>query len=168
MQLEQLARIGNGLAARYHTRDPFQIAEALGIEVLFRDDFTRLKGAYCVIKRQRFIFINSNLPQQVQRIVCAHEIGHDQLHRAAAKGNGIMEFQLYDMRTRPEYEANMVAAAMLLDTSEVLELIYRGSDAEQIACTLHSDINLVALKVDALIREGHPLIPQAHKSNFLH
>ena len=31
---------------------------------------------------------------------------------------------LYDMTTKPEYEANIVAAEILLDTDEILEYIY--------------------------------------------
>ena len=79
---------------------------------------------YRVIKRSRFIFINENLSGRMQRIVCAHELGHDQLHRNLAKGSAIQEFMLYDMTTKPEYEANIVAAEILLDTDEILEYIY--------------------------------------------
>ena len=50
----------------------------------------------------------------MKRIVCAHEIGHDRLHRALAKKHGLQEFVLYDMATKPEYEANIVATEILL------------------------------------------------------
>jgi hypothetical protein len=53
---------------RFGTRDPFAIADRLGIEVLFRNDFTKLKGLYRVIQRNRFIFLNRNLPEQVQTL----------------------------------------------------------------------------------------------------
>lgn len=164
---EQLSKIGNNLVKRFQTRDPFVIARELGITVLFVNDLSSLKGAYRIIKKQRFIFINANLPEQMQRIVCAHEIGHDRLHRAMAGTSGMMEFMLYDMKSRPEYEANIVAADILLDDEEILSYIYEGQDAEQIANTMHSDINLVALKVDSLIRKGHDFVRQDHKSNFL-
>ena len=39
-----------------------------------------------------------------------------QLHRNLAKGSAIQEFMLYDMTTKPEYEANIVAAEILFDT----------------------------------------------------
>ena len=44
--------------------------------------------------------------------------------RDRAKGSAIQEFMLYDMTTKPEYEANIVAAEILLDTDEILEYIY--------------------------------------------
>ena len=55
---------------------------------------------------------------------------------------------LYDMTTKPEYEANIVAAEILLDTDEILEYIYDyGYTSEQIARAMGTDINLVALKL---------------------
>ena len=57
------------------------------------------------------------------------------------------EFMLYDMTTKAEYEANIVAAEILLDTDEILEYIYDyGYTSEQIARAMGTDINLVALK----------------------
>ena len=55
-----------------------------------------MKGMYRVVKRTRFIFLNRDLTPQMQRIVCAHELGHDQLHRDLATTGAIQEFMLYD------------------------------------------------------------------------
>lgn len=168
MTAEYLSRVGSSLVKRCGTRDPFQIASELGIEVLFCDNFGPLKGMYRVIKRNRFIFINQNMSERMQTIVCAHELGHDQLHRTLAKGNGLQEFMLYDMATRPEYEANIVAAEILLDNDEVLEYIYQYNfTAEQIARAMHTDINLVALKIAHLAAIGYDLRPIDHRSDFL-
>lgn len=168
MSAEYLALVGSRLVRRCYTRDPFEIAESIGVDVLFCDDFGPLKGMYRVIKRNRFIFINKNLPEWLQRIVCAHELGHDQLHRHLAKNNPIQEFMLYDMRSKPEYEANIVAAEILLDNDELLEYIYQYRySAEQIARAMHTDINLVALKIAHLNQLGYDLRPIDHRSNFL-
>lgn len=168
MNAEQLTQIGTRLVKRCHTRDPFEIAKQIGIEVLFCRDFGSLKGMYRVIKRNRFIFLNKDLDDSMLRIVCAHEIGHDQLHRKLAQKNPIHEFMLYDMKSRPEYEANIVAAEILLDSSTVLEYIYSyGYTAEQIAEAMHTDINLVALKVAHLSTLGHDFHAPEHRSNFL-
>ena len=160
-------KLGAELVRRFGTRDPYVIAEGLGIHI-YEEDFGRLKGMYRIIKRRRCIFINRNLDPAVARIVCAHEIGHDRLHRDFAKGDGLQEFTLYDMSTRPEYEANMVAAAILLPDEDVLRYIYDyGYDAEQIARTMSTDINLVALKITALREAGHPLRDIDHDTAFL-
>ena len=168
MNAEQLSQIGCKLVKRYDTRNPFEIADQLGIEVMLCENFGSLKGMYRVIKRNRFIFLNKDLDESMMRIVCAHELGHDQLHRQMAKNHPIQEFMLYDMKSRPEYEANIVAAEILLDHDEVLEYIYGyGYTAEQIARAMGTDINLVALKVAHLSTLGYNLQPLEYKSDFL-
>lgn len=75
---------------------------------------------------------------------------------------------LYDMVTKPEYEANIVASEILLDTDELLELVRDyGYTAEQTTRAMHTDINLVALKISHLIQLGYDLRPIDHRSDFL-
>ena len=168
MNARQLSEAGERLVRRCGTRDPFEIARQLGVEVLFCQDFGSMKGMYRVVKRNRFIFLNRDLTPQMQRIVCAHELGHDQLHRNLTKDGALREFMLYDMSTRPEYEANIVAAEILLDSGEVLDYVYRcGYTTEQIARAMETDINLVALKVAHLIEAGFALNPGEYRGDFL-
>ena len=167
MSLEYITKKGAKLVQRYGTRDPFKIAKELGIKVMFVNDFEKLKGVYRVIKRNRWIFINANLSEWMQKVVCAHELGHDQLHRDFAKGDGLMEFVLYNMDSRPEFEANVLAAQILLPDDEIIEHIYNGYDAEQIARIMNSDINLVALKVASLNQQGYNFRGIEHNSSFL-
>ena len=168
MTAKQLSEVGERLVRRCGTRDPFEIARQIGVEVLFCPDFGSMKGMYRVIKRNRFIFLNRDLAPQMQRIVCAHELGHDRLHRNLAKTGAIQEFMLYDMTTRPEYEANIVAAEILLDTDAVLDYVYNfGYTSEQIAKAMETDINLVALKVAHLAESNRSLRPIEHRADFL-
>lgn len=168
MTAKQLSEVGERLVKRCGTRDPFEIARQIGVEVLFCDGFNSMKGMYRVIKRNRFIFINRDLAPQMQRIVCAHELGHDRLHRNLARIGALQEFMLYDMTTKPEYEANIVAAEILLDTDEVLDYVYNfGYTSEQIAKAMETDINLVALKVAHLAETNRELRPIEHRSGFL-
>jgi len=155
------------LCLKYGTRDPFRIAKELGVHIHCTDSLHRLKGMYTVIKRNRIIILNSGNTQKMNRIVCAHELGHDQHHRDYAKNNVIQEFMLYDMSTRMEYEANIFAASLLLEDESILAMIESGYDTEQIAAATKSDINLVALKVDCLIQSGCRLHRQDHDSRFL-
>lgn len=168
MSVELITQKGAKLVRKFDTRDPFKIAKDLGIKVMFVDDFKDLKGVYRVIKRNRWIFINSNLSEWMQKVVCAHELGHDQLHRHLATGDGMMEFVLYDMASRPEYEANVFASEILLPDDEILEHIYNGYDSQQIACMMHSDINLVALKAATLdFKRGYGFRNIEYDSRFL-
>ncbi|MCC8047176.1 MAG: ImmA/IrrE family metallo-endopeptidase [Clostridiales bacterium] len=165
---EQLSRVGSRLVKRCGTRDPFEIAEQIGVNVMFCENFGTLKGMYRVIKRNRFIFLNQDLDENTLRIVCAHELGHDQLHRQMAKNQPIQEFVLYSMKSVPEYEANIVASEILIDSNEVLDYIFDyGYTAEQIARAMSIDINLVALKISHLVTLGYPLRTLEHRSDFL-
>ena len=167
MEQEACERIGRQLVRQYGTRDPFAIAEGLGIHI-YEEDFGRLKGMYRVILKRRCIFLNSTLHEDTKRIVCAHEIGHDRLHRSFAMGSGLGELELYDMTCRREYEANLVAAAILLPDEELLDYIYSYRyDVGQIARAMRSDVNLVALKIDSLRARGYDLRSQEHRPDFL-
>lgn len=80
----------------------------------------------------------------------------------------LQEFMLYDMTTKPEYEANIVVAEILLDTDTILDYIYRYRyTSEQIARAMDTDINLVALKIAHLAESGYDLQQVEHKSDFL-
>jgi Zn-dependent peptidase ImmA (M78 family) len=158
----------NALVKRCGTRDPFRIAKEIGVKVLFNDNFTALKGMYTIVRRNRFIFLNSNLDEYTQRLVCAHELGHDALHRDFVKAGGWQEFALYDMRLRPEYEANVFAADILLADSEVLSYVSDGYDVQQTAAAMCTDINLMLIKLDSLNRQGYQLrVPYYPRGDFL-
>ena len=105
----------------------------------------------------------------MENIVLLHELGHDALHREeATKVGGFKEFEIFNMRdNRMEYEANLFAAQISLSDEDFLELAERGYDTQQIARTLNSDINLVALKADTLISQGYRLRQQEHCNDFL-
>lgn len=158
----------NRIVRQCGTRDADRIADELGLVVMPRN-FSRQKGAYMVIERNRYIFINKNLHPVMYNIVLLHEIGHDCLHRAEAiKAGGLKEFNIFDMRDqRMEYEANMFAAQIALPDDAILEYIHMGYDVAQIARAMCSDINLVALKVSELNTRGYRFREQEHRNNFL-
>jgi len=156
------------LVRRHGTRDPFVIAKELGIHVIFDYDFKALKGMYKVIQRSRFIFINGNMNSRDKKTVCAHELGHDRFHQHFAKSGVLQEFMLYDMRTRPEYEANIFASELLIDDNEILALVKEEPDICYIARELGEDINLVLIKIDELRKRGYDLrVPYRPQSDFL-
>lgn len=133
------------------TSNPFEIAKELGIMVRLSSDFKTLCGMYTIIKGVRVVILNDNLSDLEQRAVMAHELGHDQLHREMAERGALQDFMLYDMSLRPEYEANMFAADLLLDDDRVLELgsVY-GYTKEQIAAELGVDAELVEIKLKSM------------------
>lgn len=168
IRADEAVKKANRIVSQCGTRDADKIARELGLIVMPRD-FSKQKGVYKVIERNRYIFINKNLHPVMHNIVLLHEIGHDCLHRAEAiEVGGFKEFNIFDMTDhRMEYEANIFTAQIALPDDDILEYIYRGYDVGQIARAMCSDINLVALKVAELNTRGYRFREQEHRDNFL-
>ena len=156
------------MVRRFGTRDPFEIARHLDVDITFRNDFKKLKGMYVVVKNQRFIYLNAVLPPRLHRVVCAHELGHDANHRKLAANAALREYMLYDMTSKPEYEANLYAAHLLLDEGDLLEYAEDGLNVQQIAEAMDTDINLLLIKMNAMNCKGYNFdLPYLPPSNFL-
>ena len=151
---EYIQNVANELIKKFDTRDPFQLCQAIGVEVFYAD-LGSLKGMYKYLKKNRFAVINENLDSFTKTLVCAHELGHDILHQNLARTVCLQEFILYDMRSRPEYEANLFASEILLPDDIILSLARDGYDIEQISKELCTDINLIALKVSSMNTRGY-------------
>lgn len=151
---EYIQNVANKLIKKFDTRDPFQLCQAIGVEV-FYTDLGSLKGMYKYLKKNRFAVINENLDPFTKTLVCAHELGHDILHQNLARKVCLQEFILYDMKSRPEYEANLFASEILLPDDIILNLARDGYDIEQISKELCTDINLIALKVSSMNTRGY-------------
>lgn len=156
------------LCRMYETRNPYLMAKYLGITIV-ECDFTKQKGAYRYFQRNGYIFINKNLDSVTKSIVIFHEIGHHVLHRnEAIRAGYLREFSLFDMKnSEMELEANSFAAECSLDEDQLLEYIDYGYNLAKIARAMYSDINLVALKVAELNRNGYHFREQEHNVRFL-
>ena len=160
------------LIRKYGTRSPFLLAEEEGIEIMMRDDFGRQKGAFSLMLNVPFIFINSSLSDEMKRIVCAHELGHAMLHRQLCrkmKNQTIQEYEIFDIRSEAEYEANIFAAELLIDEKELAEYESYGYDIIQTAKASGININLLLIwYYEMQERYGnHYNIPYLPKKNFL-
>ncbi|MDI3327987.1 MAG: ImmA/IrrE family metallo-endopeptidase [Alicyclobacillaceae bacterium] len=101
----------NILIRRYRTNCPFLLAARLNLHVRFAALPKRVRGFSCRIAGRRFIVIQDALPFIWKRFVCAHELGHVQLHR------GLSYFQLQELSPshlcRYEREAHRFAVLLL-------------------------------------------------------
>ena len=144
---ERIASLADELAHRHETRNPFEIARAEGISVVSCPDFKKLKGMYKVILDRRFVFLNAALSRREARMVLAHELGHDALHREMAESNVVQDFFLLDMTLKPEYEANLFAANLLISAEKLEEVMRNGADVEDAARLFHVTPEYVRLKL---------------------
>lgn len=99
------------LVHQYQTNCPFEIAEALGIHIRYMDLGKSTKGLYYTKLRRRFIVINHGLSPQWQRFVCAHELGHDRLHKGLSRF--FLEEHSYFWPGKMERQANSFAITLL-------------------------------------------------------
>lgn len=135
------------LVAQYGTRDPFSLAKELGVKVYMRTDFAELKGFYRLVLDQPCIFLNANLDEGLLRTVCAHELGHELLHRELS---GIAAYSAFNLSTKPEYEASLFAATLLIDEHELFELSRQELSIDAIAAQLSCQKELVILRMHEL------------------
>ena len=105
------------LTKKYQTRDPYELAESLGIITLFVPLSRAVRGFYQLSNRIQIIYINSNLPEEIRRIVLAHEIGHAVLHRSV--NTFFMDHHTFLITDRYETEANRFAADLLISDNDV-------------------------------------------------
>ncbi len=166
--ISEIVLTANKLTEKYGTRNPYELADTLGITIIPRQFASQL-GAYTKILNNRFIFIKDGLDRNLEKIVIYHELGHDRLHQALLVENGVFkEFHLFNMALdRMEYEANIFAAQISITDDDILDLIYQGYDSHQIAAILNSDINLIDLKRDILCSQGYKFNQLDHNNKFL-
>ncbi|MBQ3078209.1 MAG: ImmA/IrrE family metallo-endopeptidase [Clostridia bacterium] len=145
-----------------------QLAESLGIHLHDVDGLDRLLGMYTCRHKERHILLNARMEEAVRRMVCAHEIGHDTLHRHLAGGSGLQEFVLFDMRNETEYEANALAAHLLVEDDELIDLMKQGYDVVQLAAMTGTNVNLLLIKLNEYNRMGWQLdLPYLPRADFL-
>ena len=158
--------LAESLKLKYKTEDPFDLAEALGIFVSFKP-LGHLKGFYCLMNRERHIVINEALGREERRVVCAHELGHDRLHQNFARFVVLRDLMLYDMSSKPEYEANVFAANLLICDSDITAL-EQDYDFREMGSILRIDPNLVTFKLLSMTSRGYRYnISQKIDSAFL-
>lgn len=113
--------VAEKLCKKYQTRDPFEIARQLGIQV-FYGHYGTIRGYYNKIIQQRMIHINEALDEQQQTIVCAHELGHAIFHPDT--NTPFLRANTFFAVSRLELEANKFAADLLWSDDDLREYQY--------------------------------------------
>ena len=99
------------LTNKYKTNNPFQLAEYLNMNVIEKPLGT-IRGFYQYYRKNKFIYINSDLDKKLKRVVCAHELGHAILH---PKHNAVfLTFNTHCVKGKFEQQANQFAIELLL------------------------------------------------------
>ena len=151
--------------------NPEEICKCLGIE-LYEFDLGNLKGMYSSADRHRTIFLNKRLKGYLRRFVLAHEIGHDQIpeHRELARSKPYKELQFFGGRNNTEREANSVAAHILIDDKQMIDMIKEGRTLHQMASELYVPEDLLLIELEDY-GKLHPdfvvNLPRLSRGNYL-
>lgn len=124
---------------KYNTKDPFKLAKKLNILVRYYD-LEDTKGFYKKILTKKYIFINSELSEFEQKLVCAHELGHAILH-SSKNFEFMLDRTSLIRKSKVEDEANLFASWLLFDDD--VEDEYNFKEKEGIdSWVLDSIVNL--------------------------
>lgn len=138
------------------TRDPKEILEERGVHLIpFKED-TKLLGMYKIILDSRFVFYNPHVDYRIRNMVFAHELGHDLYHQENAKKT-LVEYELFDINSEMEIEANIFAAHLLLDEKSLMEDIIEGYTYNELASLYNVNVNLMIFKLNEMHRMGMPI-----------
>lgn len=167
--LDYIAREAQALVRKYKTRNPYQICDELGIRIRLKDLGTDIKAYYFYQSRIRNIVLNHRVSETIRRILVAHELGHDRLHRDMAMLKGFQEVELFDAAQPAEYEANIFAAELLIDDNEILTLL--NDDDKSffgVAKELYVPAALLDFKFRVLKHKGYRIeAPYIAHGNFM-
>ena len=153
------------LKKKYDETDPFKLCKAMGIILLLQPMGKHegaIKGFYMKCKRIRTITVNGDLPEIIQKIIVAHELGHATIHA----GSGVHAFHdiaLFDQATEMEREANLFAAEYMLEDEEVLDALNQDTTFFSAAAMLRVPMEMLDFKFRMMKWKGYKLIePPIH------
>ena len=159
------------LTEKFGTRDPFALLDALGVRVLMSGAYRAegLKGYCYMANRSTFAVINDRLRDEEKRIVAMHELGHIVLHGDILRLAPMQDFDLYGMKLKTEYEANLFAGDALIADSEVETLAAdEDKDYFSMCATLGVPPQLMSFKLYSMTGRGYNYrLPQNIDSGFL-
>ena len=130
------------LISKYQTNNPQEIAQELGIIVLF-EPLGDINGYYNTAFRQKLIHININLTERKQQFTIAHELGHALLH-PKANTPFLREKTLFSIN-KLEIEANKFAVDLLITDEAIAEVKHLTLD--QMANYFGINKNLIELRL---------------------
>lgn len=125
MRTDYILRLTKQVIEETGTRDPSAICEYYGIRVHYRDLQRKVKGYHVCRYRKEGIIIDENEPEEFQKMLIAHELGHSLLHKDSRTAHGYHQFEEdTEMKSIEEREANLFAAELLLDSEKTYQLLH--------------------------------------------
>ncbi|OCA87330.1 ImmA/IrrE family metallo-endopeptidase [Pseudobacillus wudalianchiensis] len=142
--MSRIKELTKTITKKYGTNNPYEIAKAKNICIIERNLHESIYGFYKYIRRNKFIFINSNLHQESKFFTCAHELGHSELH-PRVNTPFLKRGTLFSV-DKIEVEANTFAVELLMPDEKIYEYKYTNLSLYEISEILGVPKELARLK----------------------
>lgn len=120
MQKEKIKQRVQKLIDRYHTCNPFKLAELCGLHVTYAP-LQEMHGLYMKYRRVGIIIISTEAPEEQLNFICAHELGHALLH------DGL---NIHSMTSRAHFSAGRYEREADFFATELLMQMQLAADAD--------------------------------------
>ena len=159
------------LMKKYKESDPLRLCHEMGIIVLYEpmgNSLDAIKGFFLASKRIRTITVNSDLPEIIQKIIIAHELGHAVLHHTS-EVCAFHDIAVYDSSSVQEKEANLFAAELSLNDNDVFDVLNQDVTFFTAAALLKVPMEILDFKFRMMKWKGYKMVepPISARSNFL-
>lgn len=141
MKAHDVKRLAAYYVKKYNTRNPFELADYLGVEVQ-TGQLGESSGFYMFLKNHKCVFLNEDLEEHERTLVMAHELAHSIMHRK--ENCYFIRNKTLMLNSKMEIEANTFAAELLIPD----DLIYEnpGMNSTQIARLVGYDEKIMEFK----------------------
>ncbi len=148
MSMHYIDELVKRLYDSFHTKNPFEIAHNLKINIIYHSFSKNIYGIFISDNntRQHIIGLSSSLSKIMRKFVLSHELGHAFLHPNLSRFH--IEKHTLFVPDKFEREANLFAAALLIDNDKLYEYLKREESLEWIAYELEVPLELLKLKIN--------------------
>lgn len=137
------------LSKKYDTRDPFRLADEMGFIVVFAP-LIGMRGFQQRVKRQNIIYINDELDERQQALVCGHEMGHHFMHRGMNRI--FMNLNTQFVTQKFENEANLFSLELIFTDEDLQPFLNRSiTDA---AAFMGVSVQLATWRMETVLPYG--------------
>ncbi|MFJ6210553.1 ImmA/IrrE family metallo-endopeptidase [Lysinibacillus sp. NPDC092081] len=143
-----IKNIVQDLINQHQTTDFTVIAQQMNIQIVEHDLNEEIYGFYRYVRRNKYIFINSNLAEHKKKFVRVHELGHVVLHPDL--NTPFMRSNTFFSVDKIEHQANRFAVEMLITDELAQDYLAENMTIYEIASLHQIPVELVKLKYKGL------------------